>query len=241
MFGTDVTAAAKAHALEAWPKESCGVVSGGAYVRIENVAADPSNAFEMQADTWTKYAPEAVIHGHDGSTVVVSGIHQPRHAHCPTAADMTSQIAAGIPFGIVSSDGETASDILWWGDQTLDEPLIGRAFVPGIYDCYALVRAWFHQEKGVLLPDFARDDGWWNAGDNLLLDHFKDAGFSEIEAADVQPGDGYLMRLFSPVPCHSGVVLDGGLCLHHIEGRLSRREPLGPWRKRVTHWVRHAA
>jgi len=53
-------------------------------------------------------------------------------------------------------------------------------------------------------------------------------------------GDVFLAQVRAPVPNHGGVYLDGGLILHHLEGRLSRREPLGPWRRFVTHALRCA-
>ena len=236
MFGDEVDRdevdrAARAHALAEWPHEACGVVSGGAYVPVANIAADPAQGFGMPADTWLTHRPQAVIHSHNARL----------HPHWPSQADMQSQIAADVPFGIVSCDGEVTTPVLWWGDPCLDAPLIGRAFVPGIYDCYALVRAWFWQDRGVRLADFARDARWWNEGSNLLVDRFGEAGFDPIEAGQARPGDGFLMRLTSAVPCHCGLLLDGGLCLHHLDGRLSRREPIGPWLKRITHWVRHGS
>ncbi|QQM31739.1 C40 family peptidase [Martelella lutilitoris] len=231
MFGDDVAREARAHALAAWPEEACGVVSGGHYVPIENIAADRENGFEMPAETWLKFRPEAVIHSHNAKV----------HPHWPSKADMVSQIAANIPFGIVSCDGEVTTPILWWGDHCLDAPLTGRSFVPGVFDCYGLVRSWYWQERGIRLPDFPRSKSWWEEGENLLADHFEEAGFRTVDTSEAQPGDVFFMRLVSKVPCHSGILLEDGLCLHHLDGRLSRREPVGPWLKRVTHWVRYGS
>ena len=228
MFDDDVARDARAHALDVWPKEACGVVSDGRYIRIPNIAGDPENSFEMPAETWLKYAPEAVIHSHNAK----------RHPHCPSKGDMETQIVTGLPFGIVSCDGEVTTPVLWWGDHCLDAPLLGRSFVPGVFDCYGLVRSWYWQERGICLPDFARSKNWWEEGENLLTDRFEEAGFTAIDASEARPGDVFFMQLVSKVPCHSGILLDGGLCLHHLDGRLSRREPVGPWLRRVTHWVR---
>ncbi|PRX09968.1 UNVERIFIED_ORG: NlpC/P60 family protein [Martelella mediterranea] len=229
MFDDDVTRDARAHALEVWPQEACGVVSGGQYKRIPNIAGDPENSFEMPAETWLNYQPEAVIHSHNAKL----------HPHCPSRADMETQIVAGIPFGIVSCDGEVTTPVLWWGDHCLDAPLLGRSFVPGVFDCYGLVRSWYWQERGIRLPDFARSKVWWEEGENLLAVHFEEAGFRQIDAGEARPGDVFFMQLVSKVPCHSGILLENGLCLHHLDGRLSRREPVGPWLKRVTHWLRY--
>ena len=229
MFGDDVAREARAHALAVWPEEACGVVSGGCYIRVENIAADRENGFEMPAETWLRFQPEAVIHSHNARA----------HPHWPSKADMESQIATSIPFGIVSCDGEVTTPILWWGDHCLDAPLTGRSFVPGVFDCYGLVRSWYWQERSIRLPDFARSKSWWDEGESLLADHFEEAGFRAIDASEARPGDVFFMRLVSKVPCHSGILLADGLCLHHLDGRLSRREPIGPWLRRVTHWVRY--
>ncbi len=102
----DVDRAARAHALGDWPHEACGVLSDGHYVRLPNIAADPAQGFEMPADTWLTHRPQAVIHSHNAQL----------HPHWPSRADMESQIAADVPFGIVSCDGEVTTPILWWGD-----------------------------------------------------------------------------------------------------------------------------
>lgn len=241
MFGNDVSQAAREHALSEWPRECCGVVSNSTYRPVANVAADPLNAFEMPSGVWLDLAPEAVIHSHDATTVKgENGRARPRHPHHPSRADMQSQIAAGIPFGIVSTDGEAASELLWWGDHVLDEALIGRSFVPGIRDCYALVRAWCRQRRGVTLPDFARDDAWWTAGENMLVEHFRDAGFVLLDGDNPKPGDVFFSRAGSRVPSHSGVLDENGLILHHLDGCLSCHDVPGRWRARITHWVRYA-
>ncbi|TPW29670.1 hypothetical protein FJU08_12685 [Martelella alba] len=193
MFDETVEGAARAHALEVWPQEACGVVSKGVYVRVKNIATDPQDGFEMPADTWLTLKPEAVIHSHNAK----------RHPHWPSGADMQSQIAAAIPFGIVSTDGEVTTPVLWWGDQILDTDLIGRSFIPGIFDCYGLVRSWYWQTRKFHLPDFARSREWWNDGENLLVDHFTEAGFEAIDAKQARPGDVFFMKIMAKVPCHS--------------------------------------
>lgn len=240
MFGKDIENAAKAHALREWPRESCGVVAGGLYVPVTNIAENPLEHFVMPDDTLVRYEVEAVIHSHNSiSEPGPDGRHRPHHPHYPTADDMIHQIETDVPWGIVSTDGKDTTEILWWGDHVLDQPLVGRQFVPGVTDCYALIRAYYWQEKGVRLPDFARDSEWWNLGKDLFEEGFAQAGFVRIDETEAMTGDVVLMNLGTPVTCHGGIILDS-LVLHHLENRLSRREPLGNWRKRITHWLRYA-
>lgn len=228
MFQPEIETASRAHALRAWPNEACGIVAGGLYVPLANQATDPAETFTLPPRTFVDYQVEAVVHSHCG----------PRHDPWPTSVDMASQVDTAVPWGIVFTDGEEARPPLWWGDFVLDEELVGRDFVPGVRDCYALLRATYWQMAGVKLRDFARDANWWTAGGDLFRQGFGAAGFQLV--GELEPGDVVLMRIHSVVPNHCGVVLENGLVLHHLQGRLSRREPLGPWLRYVTHRLRYA-
>ncbi len=89
-------------------------------------------------------------------------------------------------------------------------------------------------------PTCPRDDLWWKQGEDLYRTGFQQPGFHLITQAEAQPGDGFFGKVRSDVPNHGGILLEKGLALHHLNNRLSRREPLGPWLKYVTHWVRWA-
>jgi len=229
MFGEAVESAARADALSRFPRESCGIVVGGAYHAIENVAADPGNHFEMPEGSWT-YHPgiEAVIHSHG-----------PQYLLAPSADDMRHQIATAVPWGITRCDGVAASPVLWFGDCRLDDPLVGRDFVHGVTDCYAIIRSWYWQSRQIKLPEFPRDPDWWSRGGDLYNDGFGAAGFRVIPATDAVTGDVPLINFRSSVPNHAGVLLDGGLLLHHLMGRKSVREPVGRWVPMVTKWLRY--
>ena len=218
--------AARAHAIETWPKEACGIVAGGQYVRIRNTARDPHNAFRMPARTFADHQVEAVIHSHTQA-----------HGPWPSASDMQGQIDTAVPWGILWCDGETARGPVWFGDHVLDEPLLGRPFRPGITDCYSLVRAWFRQERGIALKEFPRDELWWKDGGDMLAEGFGPAGFAPVD--NMKAGDVLLMTIRSQVANHCAVVLENGLMLHHLENRLSAREVIGRYKPFITQVVRH--
>jgi cell wall-associated NlpC family hydrolase len=117
--------------------------------------------------------------------------------------------------------------------------LIGRKFVHGASDCYTLIRAYYWQIHGIMLPDFARDDNWWKEGENIYADQFAAAGFRQISADEVKEGDVFIGKVRSAVPNHGGILLSNGIGLHHLADRLSRRESILPWRRFVTHWLRY--
>ena len=231
MLASDVYAAASAHAIEAYPQEACGAVVSGAYVRLRNVANDPAVYFAIDPnelhDAVADGVLEWIIHSHPNG---------PAH---PTEMDMRHQAQDDVPWAIIPTDGKACMPAVCFGDSLPIPDLIGRPFVHGVTDCYALIRDWYQVERGVRLPNFPRDDEWWNSDGNLYLDGFQEAGFRRITRDEAQPGDVFLAQIRSPVPNHGGILLDHGLALHHLANRLSRREPIGPWLGYVTYWLRH--
>ena len=229
MFTSDAVLAMKTHALAEYPRESCGIVVDGVYFPLPNRAADPERNFRIDDADYIEHADriEAIVHSHpDG----------PLH---PSAADMRGQIASAVPWAILAADGERCSEPLIWGDGAPVPELIGREFVHGVTDCYALVRDYYRTIIGIVLPEFPRDDEWWVKGQNLYLDHFGEAGFSVVPLDDARVGDVVLMTVLSPVPNHAGVIFEPGTLLHHLPRRLSRREPLGLWHRQIVHILRH--
>lgn len=239
-FAAQAIKDAQAAAVAAYPNESCGFICNGAYIPATNSAADPTKDFRIdptQVATALTKGLQAIIHSHpDGPAI-------------PSANDMQGQIDTACIWGIivVTTDkslqppAPVASEPVWWGDYRLEEPLIGRSFVHGISDCGSIIRGYFWQVKKIKIDDFPRDYEWWKNGDNFYVEKFASAGFKEIQAADVQDGDIFIGKVLSKVPNHGGVVLSvtKGLGLHHLEKRLSRREPILPWQKFITHYLRY--
>lgn len=236
MFGLDVEAAARAHALQEFPNESCGVVIVGGYVPIRNIAAEPEKHFAMPDDTWTAHGRvQAVIHSHP----IMFGEHGKRIPLAPSANDMQHQISSDVPWGITETDGVAASSIVWWGDFRLEDPLLGRSFIHGVTDCYAAIRSWRWQNGRIKLPDFPRDDQWWTSGADLYSDGYAKAGYRAISEAEAKVGDVALINFRSAVPNHGGTLVEGGLLYHHLQNRLSCREPIGRWRSMISKWLRY--
>lgn len=224
-----------AHMAAAYPREGCGLVVDGRFVPVENTA-EGADEFAMPADTVLRYPRiDAVIHSH------------PDGPDCPSEADMRGQLAMAVPWGLctVSADKDVSRP-WYWGADEFTPPLVGREFrhgpsgSDGAGDCYALIRDWYRLERGAILPEFPRSDGWWNDGLNLYADHFREAGFREIPASEARDGDVFFMKVLSSRENHAGIMTGGSqLILHHLSGRLSRQEPMGRWRKFIERWVRY--
>jgi len=203
---------------------------------VKNEAADPKKDFNINNDTYLAAGDklQAVLHSHVNTVPTTCA---------PSEKDMQGQMDSAVIWGILPvkeyPNQIEVFDPLFWGDFRLEEPLIGRKFIHGVSDCYSLIRAWFWQTKKIILPEYARDNKWWEKNQDLYQQGFPELGFVRIEESQRQAGDFFLGKVRSSVPNHGGVLLDNGIALHHLEGRLSRREPILRWQKFITHWLRY--
>jgi len=242
-------AAIKAHAIAEYPRECCGlIVAAGRreqYRPMENLDAGLGN-FRMSAEAWAQAEDAgrvlAVVHSHPDDT------------EQPSEADLAACEATGVPWVIVSVRDGTVAEVNQFAPSGWRAALLGRQFFHGVLDCYTLIRDWYAREAGIDLPDFEREDDWWNKGQDLYVQNFQKAGFERIDdAAQLQPGDVILMSVRSPVANHAGIYLGTrklaespdlhpvpNAMLHHLYGRLSERVVYGGWYMEITRLiVRH--
>lgn len=217
------------------PKERCGVIvkdgDGQRLIECKNIADRPQETFKFDPTEWAyltvDYEVIAIWHTH------------PNASASPSPADLKMIEATQLPWHIVSwpEGGHSYTE-----PSGYEAPYIGRPFVHGVLDCYALCRDWYKRELGIDLPDDEREDDWWNKGKSIYLDGFERNGFTSIgtDVRKLQRGDGILMQIRSPVPNHAAVYLGDGKILHHLHGRLSGIFPYGgQWQKNSTHFLRH--
>ncbi|QBC44467.1 C40 family peptidase [Iodobacter fluviatilis] len=234
MFSAEIMEEIAAHAAAEFPRECCGLVvalaDGAAYLPYPN-RAQGSEHFVLAAEDLAEAEDMgeilAVVHSH------------PNASPEPSPADRVSCNISGLPWLIVSHP-PSGHQLLCPDDY--QAPLLGRPFVHGVLDCYALIRDWYRQERSIVLPDFNRRDNWWLGDDNLYMDHFKEAGFAEVQDVDDwQIGDVILMQIRADKPNHGAVYLGDGIIMHHIHGRLSGRDVYGGfWQKVTVKRVRYA-
>lgn len=248
MFGPEIAEQIKAAAVAAYPNEMVGAIvaegQGVAFRQLENRHPDPRHFFDCpQAhDLLLAGMLRAMVHSH------------PDGPDAPSHEDMAGQKAMDLPWGLVTSGPEAAGEPWWWGDMLEPPPLEGRLFrhgpsgTDGKGDCGALIRDYYRLERGILIPDFPRQDRWWyGVGTDLYAEHFPTAGFRRIDLDETAPevGDVILLQINTPrenpVANHAGIHVGHGLMLHHLENRLSRREPILGWKKHIRCWLRHHA
>lgn len=217
---------ARAHALREYPRESCGlvvVVRGKLrYVSCTNAARTPSEHFVLPAAEWA--AAEDL-----GDVMALVHSHPDTDAR-PSQADRVNCEATGVAWVVFAvhglEAGPTVVETQVLRPDGYQAPLVGREFSYGTLDCYTLVRDWYRQERGVELPSFASEDGWWDRGETLVLDYYQRAGFRRVYGPP-EPGDVVVMQIRASTPNHTAVYLGDGVMLHHMYNRLSTREPLG--------------
>ncbi|MCQ9618406.1 C40 family peptidase [Paenalcaligenes niemegkensis] len=248
-----VMKAAREHAERMDPQESCGVIitTGGRrqYVACGNDANKPEQDFKINPRDWCiaedAGEPVAIVHSHPGAL--------PR----PSMADRVEAEKHDLPWLILGRDESHE----WLHPCGYVAPLIGRTFHHGILDCWTAVRDWYARELAIELPDFERDDLWWEKEDaqSLYAANYEAAGFTRV--SEPQRGDILIMSIKTPGrPCfhpnHAAIYLGsdaelrseeatpifgaGPFIFHHMYGRLSTREIYGfSWAQKVELILRH--
>jgi cell wall-associated NlpC family hydrolase len=215
------------------PHEACGLA----------VAIDGKWAFRPARNLATEPDRFIIDPGDYADAEDVGRVAAVFHSHADgparfSAADIRQASATRLPWFLLSV---AANRWACHVPPSAAERLAGRGFLHGSVDCYSLVRDTMGLLFGVALPDFPRSDEWWHRGGDLYREHFAEAGWAALPAdAELQPGDGLLMRVRAPVPNHAAIYLGDGMMIHHLADRLSTREPyLGYWQQVTVLRLRH--
>ncbi len=211
------------HAEAAAPNESCGfVVMQGQkqiYRPCDNVAARPSESFEIDARDW-------LLAANDGCEIVAVVHSHPEGGRYLSADDRRFHAGGDLPWLLVAD-----------GEVYLYKPvprLRGRVFEYGVADCSALLLDAYHL-AGIDMPDHARTDIDADAAAGYLLAHAAAVGLVQV-FDDLQPGDVLLTSHRGQVS-HVALYIGNGEILHHAYDQLSRREPYGAYWRNQTHSV----
>lgn len=154
----------RAHAAREYPREACGVLvqigRRHVYVPCANLALEPTEQFQLD--------PQGYAEAEDLGTVIGIVHSHPDGTSRASDHDRASCEVSGLPWHILSWPEGDLNTIVPTGEPT---PLVGRPFVHGVWDCYAIVRDWHKQERGIELPDFPRLDDWWNHSSAWACSH----------------------------------------------------------------------
>lgn len=232
--------AAQKHAAECYPHESCGLIvmvdDGERYIPCENSHSNKLEHFRISGEQFSVAEDVgevlAVVHSH------------PNAPSEPSHADRVQCELSELPWHVLSIgqvDGKPDFGPIGYCEPCgFEAPLEGRQFAHGILDCFTLFKDFLWREFSIRVSDYEREDDWWENGQELYsMDRLNDEGFFQI-TDEPRRGDIILMNVRSKVPNHAGVYLGNGEMLHHLHGRLSRRENYGGyWAERTCYIVRH--
>ena len=221
----------RAHAARDFPREACGlvVVAKGRrrYVPCRNIA-EKDGDFVLHPEDWAA--------AEDAGTVAMVVHSHPNLPPRPSQADRVGCERSGLPWLIVSWPSGALHEFAPSGYRA---PLVGRSFAIGVLDCWSLIRDYYAETLSIALPDFPREDRWWEKGHDLYTRHHLEAGFGIVAGAP-RAHDLIVMQIGSRDPSHGAIYLADGSILHHLAGRLSSRDVYGGWYRKVTrHVMRH--
>ena len=219
---------ALAHAKEQDPKESCGLLieikGKEKYFACKNLSTYSQQCFIIDPDDFVKAEESgnilAVIHSHPITPPIAS------------QADKISCENSELPWHIVNPKTEQ------WGyyePTGYKPPLIGRHWVWGITDCWALVRDWYEETKGIILCDWDRP----TTPEEFIADPMFErcawrTGFRQLRPEEkLENGDLLFMSIMATGLNHVAIFLDGDV-LHHLADRTSCKEPYNQWLLKCT-------
>uniref|UniRef100_A0A6M5CAZ2 Tail assembly protein n=1 Tax=Vibrio phage Vc1 TaxID=1480731 RepID=A0A6M5CAZ2_9CAUD len=82
----------------------------------------------------------------------------------------------------------------------------------------------FHKEYGIELNNYSVPCEWWKDGtERIYDDNWQREGFIEVNREPIY-GDMCMFQLQAPVTNHAGIYLGNNELLHHMSGKLSRKD-----------------
>lgn len=220
------------HAAADFPRECCGLV----VIVKGKQRYHPCRNTAIGTDQFAIH-PEDFANAEEAGDIVAVTHSHPNGSPKPSQGDLVGCEASNLPWFIYAHPAGTWEELYPNGYKA---PYVGRQWAHGVLDCYAIIRDWYANERGLFLPDFSRHDDWWLTGGNLYEENFEKCGFRTISRDELSSGDLIFMQIGSKVPNHAAIYLGDGIILHHLHNRLSTRDVFGGyWLKNTTRYLRH--
>lgn len=234
------------HARSTFPEECCGVIVSGQYYPCENISPEPLKAFKINPKdsdlAEEKGQLEAYVHSH------------PNASHHASDYDKMQIEKFKRPWVICSLPDVGFSINEPCGYRP---PLVGRSFYHGWQDCYTLIKDFYARELEIEIPNFERQDRWWedSQSESLYIENYEKAGFRQVN--NLQYGDVILFSIRSKHANHAAIYLEdkdqlkseesskcigSQLILHHMYDSLSKRDIYSKyWMDRTVLYLRHGS
>lgn len=230
----------KTIAREEYPKECVvGITAKGIAIKLENIAADPINDFEVDSKNFIDKGYVALVHSHTIQEVplAIKGLYV--DGRTPSELDIHTQMNLDIPFGILAVDQHEVTDIIWF--PNLDADMFTQPYISGVNDCYELVRKYHYQKWGTILPRIAYHVTWWEDNPNLYWQNFAKHGYYEVPLSEIKEGDLVMLKIMGhdKPATHAAVYVGGDEIIHHAANRFAQKDYLSKWSTRMTAVLRH--
>lgn len=217
------------HAKEDWPNEACGAIINDKYERFENKAhlrgENKSDSFLIKDNdfnlAYINNEVQCVIHSHNDYNKA-------------SKQDQIQQTEMEIPFGIINLKNKSVIHVVFWGDNIRIEPLKGRQFFYGVWDCLGIVRDYYRLNYNIISPNPARDFAFWFKGVSMFEEYTKEnmMPFNYVEVDNAQPGDVLFYNIHgTKYVNHCAIYLKQDLVLHHLDHEISKTYPMTYYRQ----------
>lgn len=229
----------KAEAERCYPKEACGlfIASGkkATAVPCKNIAAEPELRFLLDPNDYALAADK-------GKVVGVWHTHVNRSPE-PSEADKAGCEASEVPWHIVAiwktEGGFEFSEPAVLTPCGFEAPYLGRQYVFGVFDCWALARDFYRREFNIVMRDYPRIEDFWDKGFDFFGDNWEVEGFLRV-SDQPQYGDIFLIQTGGGEIDHIAIYIGDEMILHHMRNRLSKRDIYGGfWKKHTRFHLRH--
>lgn len=225
-------AAFKLHCLLDRSAEMCGlfVLREGVieFEGCKNSAYDTKNSFLIHPADYVRCMEngDVIGVGHSHITAPVR----------PSPEDKVHSENCKLPFLIFQPETGEIDSYSPTGDPM---PMLGRRWHLGVSDCYTLVRD-YYKTQGVVLGEYVRNDFACLFKDTRFVDKAGENGFVDVTGQTPKTHDLVLIQVKADVPNHAAVFISDTIILHHIQGRLSCRDPYGGyWLRNTAKLLRH--
>jgi len=210
------------HCQKHYPNEAGGIFDGaGLFVPFDNISDKPESCYDIDSSEIYSRIIE-----NDITCFIHSHINQDNFR--ASYADQIAQREVNLPYGIIHLKNNSCTHVCFFGDDIQMEPLVGRPFVYGIWDCLSLSRDYWKVRYDYELPDPPRKWCFWFKGGNMV-DIFPK--LTQVKLTEIKEGDFLMYGLQTNTINHLGVMGENGLAIHHFHNCLSQWYPFSYNRK----------
>ncbi len=226
----------KNHALEDAPNEACGLVFGASGV-FTAVPYPNSHLPEKERTAAFRIDEKSVLAALKSKMLI--GIY---HSHTDDMEDFSdTDKAISEEFQIPSYLYLVKSDkFKVFNPSGNRPPLIGRPYIPFVYDCITAVRDWYREKLGIESnePEYTQEE-CVTGKITGIPEYFLSHGCKPV--SKVRENDVVCMMIrCHAAPNHMGVILPDGTMFHHMYNRVSQVVPYGGiWQRCTSLIFRH--